>query len=244
MSSSFNFPHPTTKADDLEGLYKAYGVDRSVVLDLAGTHETPETCINYGAYLSFFHSCGLIFPIPEPILEILAELGLSLTQILPNFLRYVIAFLVKAREEGLSFGLSEFRQLVLVKRNQQNPGTFFVCPRPGRHVIEDIPYRNEKWREQFLVFNMDRASMGEFDFSWLPRRWAENIASSGSSSMSDEIRGLIGILRRDRSYWSTFDQARIRAVFAMPEGDDSAPLVGGSEDEAEHSQKVIAVETL
>ena len=62
--------------------------------------------------------------------------------------------------------------------------------------------------------------------------------------MSDEIRGLIGILRRDRSYWSTFDQARIRAVFAMPEGDDSAPLVGGSEDEAEHSQKVIAVETL
>ncbi|KAF3501226.1 hypothetical protein F2Q69_00042990 [Brassica cretica] len=268
MSSSFNFPHPTTKADDLEDLYKAYGVDRSVVLDLA-------------------------------VLEILAELGLSLTQILPNFLRYVIAFLVKAREEGLSFGLSEFRQPVLVKRNKQNPGTFFVCLRPGRHVIEDIPYRDEKWREQFLVFNMDRPSMGEFDFSWLPRRWAENIdsassgsssmsyeirgligilrrdrsywstfdqariravfampegddsapfvgdsASSGSSSMSYEIRGLIGILRRDRSYWSTFDQARIRAVFAMPEGDDSAPFVGGSEDEAEHSQKVIAVETL
>ncbi|KAF3500764.1 hypothetical protein F2Q69_00042988 [Brassica cretica] len=134
MSSSFNFPHPTTKADDLEDLYKAYGVDRSVVLDLA-------------AYLSFFHSCGLIFPIPEPILEILAELGLSLTQILPIFLRYVIAFLVKAREEGLSFGLSEFRQLVLVKRNQQNHGTFFVCPRPGRHIIEDIPFRDEKWRK-------------------------------------------------------------------------------------------------
>ncbi|KAF3559127.1 hypothetical protein F2Q69_00013259 [Brassica cretica] len=35
MSSSFNFPRPTTKADDLEDLYKAYKVDRSVVLDLA-----------------------------------------------------------------------------------------------------------------------------------------------------------------------------------------------------------------
>ncbi|KAG2271382.1 hypothetical protein Bca52824_065937 [Brassica carinata] len=153
MSSSFNFPRPTTKADDLEDLYKAYGVDRTVVLDLAGTHETPET----------------------PILEILAELGLSLTQILPNFLRHLIAFLVRAREEGISFGLSEFRQLVLVKRNQQNPGTFLVSPRLGRHVIEDIPYRDEKWREQFFVFKMDRASMGEFDFSRLPRRWAENI---------------------------------------------------------------------
>ncbi|KAF2532614.1 hypothetical protein F2Q70_00030437 [Brassica cretica] len=132
MSPSFNFPRPTTKADDLEDLYKAYGVDRTVVLDFPGTYETPETVREgyYGAYLFFFHSCGLIFPIPDPILEILAELGLSLTQILPKFLRYLIAFLVRAREEGLSFGLSEFRQLVLVKRNQQNPGTFLVSPRP------------------------------------------------------------------------------------------------------------------
>ncbi|KAF3583490.1 hypothetical protein F2Q69_00028404 [Brassica cretica] len=223
MSLSFNFPRPTAKVDDLEDLYEAYGVDRSVILDLAGTHETPKTMREgyYGAYHSFFHSCGLIFPIPETILEIMAELGLSLTQILPNFLRYLIAFLVRAREEGLSFGLSEFRQLVLEKRNQQNPGTFLVSPRPGRHVIEDIPYRDQKWREQFFVFKMDRASM----------------APSGSSSMSDEIRGLIGILRRDRSNWSTFDQARIRAVFAIPEGTDRAPVFGGSEDEAEHSQE-------
>ncbi|KAF2567056.1 hypothetical protein F2Q68_00026630 [Brassica cretica] len=172
MCSSFNFPHPTTTADDLENIYKVYGVDRSVVLDLVGTHETPETVREgyYRAYLSFFHSCGLIFPISEPILEFLAELGLSLTQLLPNFLRHLVAFLVKAREEGLAFGLSEFRQLVLVKRNKQNPGTFLVSPRPGRHVIEDIPYHDEKWREQFFVFKMDRASMGDFDFSRLPRR--------------------------------------------------------------------------
>jgi len=177
MSLSFNFPRPTTEADDLENLYKAYGVDRTVVLDLAGTNETPETVREgyYGAYLSFFHSCGLTFPIPEQILEVLAELWLSLTQLLPNFLRHLVAFLVKAREEGLAFGLSEFRQLVLVKRNKQNPGTFLVSPRQGRHIIEDIPYRDEKWREQFFVFKMDRASMGNFDFSQLPRRWAENI---------------------------------------------------------------------
>ena len=177
MCSSFNFPHPTTTADDLENLYNMYGVDRSVVLDLVGTHETLEIVREgyYRAYLSFFHSCGLTFPIPEPILEVLAELGLSLTQLLPNFLRHLVAFLVKAREEGLAFGLSEFRQLVLVKRNKQNPGTFLVSPRPGRHVIEDIPYCDEKWREQFFVFKMDRASMGDFDFSQPPRRWAENI---------------------------------------------------------------------
>ena len=91
MCSSLNFRHPTTTVDYLENLYKFYGVDRSAVFDLAGTHETSETVREgyYRAYLSFFHSCGLIFPIPGTILEILAELGLSLTQLLPNFLRHL-----------------------------------------------------------------------------------------------------------------------------------------------------------
>ncbi|KAF3528058.1 hypothetical protein DY000_02041763 [Brassica cretica] len=242
MCSSFNFPHPTTTADDLENLYKVYGVDRSVVPDLVGTHETPKTVREgyYIAYLSFFHSFGLIFPIPKPILEVLAELGLSLTQLLSNFLRHLVAFLVKAREEGLAFGLSEFRQLVLVNRNKQNPGTFLVSPRPGRHVIEDIPYRDEKWREQFFVFKMDRASMDDFDFSQLPRRWAENIIPSGSSSMSDEIRGLMRVLRRGRSNLSTFDRTRIQTVFVLQVRTDRAPLVEESENEAEHSQEVVA----
>ncbi|KAG2255322.1 hypothetical protein Bca52824_074616 [Brassica carinata] len=241
MCSSFNFPHPTTTVDDLENLYKVYGVDRSVILDLVSMHETPETVREgyYGAYLSFFHSCGLIFPIPETIPEVLAELGLSLTQLLPKFLRHLVAFLVKAREEGLAFGLSEFPQLILVKRNKKNPGTFLVSPRPGSHVIEDIPYRDKKWREQFFVFKMDRASMDNFDFSELPQRWAENIVPPGSSSMSDEIRGLIRVLRRGHSNWSTIDQTRIQTVFALPVRTDRAPLVEESEDEAEHSQVVV-----
>ena len=76
MSSSFSFSRPTTTTDDLEDLYKVYEVDRAIVLDLAGATETPET-VRGGycrAYLSFFHSCGLTFPIQEHVLEILAEL--------------------------------------------------------------------------------------------------------------------------------------------------------------------------
>ncbi|KAF3578277.1 hypothetical protein DY000_02030484 [Brassica cretica] len=242
MSSSFNFPRSTTEADDLENLYEAYEVDRAVVLDLAGTDETPETVREcyYGANLSFFHSCSLTFPIPEPILEVLAELGLSLTQLLPNFLRHLFAFVVKAREEGLSFGLSEFRQLVLMKRNKQNPGTFLVSSRPGRHVIADIPYHDDKWREQFFVFKMDRASMGDFDFSQLPRRWAENIVPSGSSSMSDEIHDLMRALRRGRSNWYTFDRTQIQTVLALPAGTNRASSAEGSEGETDHSQEVVA----
>ncbi|KAG2248047.1 hypothetical protein Bca52824_087675 [Brassica carinata] len=83
--------------------------------------------------------------------------------------------LLKAREEGLSSRVGEFRHLVMVKRNTQSPDTFLVSPRPGRHVIEDVPYRDEKWCEQFFVFRVDRASVGDFDFSRLPRSWTERI---------------------------------------------------------------------
>ncbi|KAF2560903.1 hypothetical protein F2Q70_00016820 [Brassica cretica] len=131
-----------------------------------------------GAFLSFFQFFGLTFLIPEAVLDILAELGLSFTQILLNFIRHLIAFLVRAREEDLSFGLGEFRHLVLVKRNKHNPGTFLVSPPPGRHVIEDIPYRDAKWHEQFFVFKVDQASVGNFDFFQLPRNWAENVVFS------------------------------------------------------------------
>lgn len=120
------------------------------------------------AYLSFFETCGLFFPIPEPVLDILTELGLSLTQICPNFLRLLLAFLVKAREEGLSFGLDELHHMCLIKRNNQSPGTF-------RQIIHGVPYRDQNWREEFFVFKVDQASVGNFDFSKLPRYRAEDI---------------------------------------------------------------------
>lgn len=64
-----------------------YEVDRAIVFDLAGASETPETVRGRyrRAYLSFFQSSGLTFSIPKSVLEILAELGLSFTQIPPKF---------------------------------------------------------------------------------------------------------------------------------------------------------------
>ncbi|KAG2247586.1 hypothetical protein Bca52824_087214 [Brassica carinata] len=211
MAPSFSFPLPPITADRLEELYTVLGVHRAVVFDLASTSESPEAVRDgyCGAYLSFFETCGLFFPIPEAIFNILEELGLSLTQMCPNFLRHLLELLVKAREEGLLFGLDELRHLVLMKRNNQNPWTFLMSPRPSHQIIQGVPYRDQNWREEFFVFKIDEASVGSFDFSRLPRYWAEDIVHSGRSSMTDGLWGLIGALRRGRSYWSSFDHPRI-----------------------------------
>ncbi|XP_013700292.1 uncharacterized protein At3g60930, chloroplastic-like [Brassica napus] len=158
----------------------------------------------------------------------------------PNFLRHLLALLVKARREGLLFGLDEFRHLVLMKRNNQNPGTFLMSPRQGRHIIHGIPYRDQNWREEFFVFKIDEAFLGSFDFSRLPRYWAEDIFHSGRSDMTDGLGGLIGALRGGRSNWPLFDRARIRAAFSMSDGSGVTPEVAGAaEDEAEHSQEEV-----
>lgn len=145
--ASFSFPLPTTTKDQLEKLYNVYDVDRVVVLDLATDFETPENVRGgyCGAYLSFFETCGLSFPILGQILEMLAELDLSFSQMCPNLLRQLLAILVRAREEALSFGLDELCHLFVIKRNKQSPGTFLMSLRPGRHVIGGNPCRDEKW---------------------------------------------------------------------------------------------------
>lgn len=144
----FSSPRPTTTKYQLKNMYSSCNVDRAVILDLASDPEVLENVREgyCGAYLSFCETCGLSFPIPSQILEILAELGLSFSQMCPYLLRQ-LAILVTAKEENLLFGLEELRYLFVMKRNNQSPGNFLMSPRPGRHIIGGLPYRNEKWRE-------------------------------------------------------------------------------------------------
>ncbi|WZZ45206.1 hypothetical protein YC2023_041465 [Brassica napus] len=59
--------------------------------------------------------------------------------------------------------------------------------------------------------------------------------------MSNELRGLIIVLRRGRLDWSYFDQSRIRAAFLMPYGVGIAPAITDtSEDEVDCSQEDVA----
>ncbi|KAF2566394.1 hypothetical protein F2Q68_00027895 [Brassica cretica] len=152
-----------------------------------------------------------------PILDVLAELGLLLTQMCPNFLRLLLVLLVKAHGEGLLFGLDELRHLCLMKQNNQNPGTFLLSPRPGRQIIQNIPYRDQNWREEY------------FFFKFIPRVPRCLTSFEVWSEFTGEVVRVCRCL------------TRIRAAFAMLGGTNRASLViGGSEDEAEHSQEVIA----
>ncbi|KAJ4871174.1 Uncharacterized protein Rs2_47202 [Raphanus sativus] len=136
------------------------------------------------------------FPIPSFFLEILAELQLSFTQVTPTFWRYVLATFVRAREEGLEFGLAELKQLYTLKRSSGVTGAFLLSPRSGRSVITDIPGKDFYWTNKCFVFKIDPVTVGDFDFSRIPMKWNENVELFGTSKSTPELRSLISALRR------------------------------------------------
>ncbi|KAF3539404.1 hypothetical protein F2Q69_00020373 [Brassica cretica] len=172
-------PHLPTiiEARHIETLYELWGIDYAVEIEAPEDGETPETvrpgyC---GAYTSHFQDGGLSFPLPRFLLEALAELGMAFAQMVPNFWRYFLASWIRAREEGLKFGLEELKQLFSIRRNSCFSGTMILAPRPGRSIIDGIPNRDDWWTEKFFVFKINPASVGDFAFETIPREWSSEI---------------------------------------------------------------------
>ncbi|KAJ4901846.1 Uncharacterized protein Rs2_15797 [Raphanus sativus] len=51
-----------------------------------------------------------------------------------------------------------------------------LAPREGLSIISGIPNKDIQWRDKFFVFKVNPASVGDFDFSRIPRECNENIA--------------------------------------------------------------------
>ncbi|KAF3502920.1 hypothetical protein F2Q69_00039895 [Brassica cretica] len=138
--------------------------------------------------MSHFEDEGLSFTLPCFLLEALAELGMAFAQMVPNFFRYFLVSWIRAREEGLEFGLEELKQLFSIKRNSGFPGTMILAPRHDRSIIDGIPSRDDRWREKFFVFKINPASFCDFDFRRIRREWSDGIEPFGPAPMTHELR--------------------------------------------------------
>ncbi|XP_018453742.1 meiosis-specific protein ASY2-like [Raphanus sativus] len=200
--ASLNKPDPLTPTK-YESILELRGVPYEATIDYPNG-DTPENvrpgyC---GACMCFFRHGLMSFPIPSFLLEILAELKLAFTQITPTFWRYVLATFVRAREEGLEFGLAELKQLYTLKRSSGVTGAFLLSPRAGRSIISDIPGKDFYWTDTFFVFKVDPVTVGDFDFSRIPMKWNENVGFDLDFSSS----------------WDSSTPERIRAAYALPPG--------------------------
>ncbi|XP_056853638.1 meiosis-specific protein ASY2-like [Raphanus sativus] len=207
---------PLTPAE-YEAIMELPGIPYEAVIDYPNGDTPGNVRPGYcGAYICFFRDGLMSFPVPSFLLEILAELKLSFTQITPTFWRYFLATFVRAREEGLEFGLAELKQFYTLKRSISVTGAFLLSLRAGRLIITDIPGKDFNWTYKFFVFKVDPVTVGDFNFSRIPMKWKENVGLFGSSKSTPELRGLISALRRGKCGWDSFTPERVRAAYALP----------------------------
>jgi len=112
------------------------------------------------AFEIFFSECGLFFPLPDVLIDLMHEFGIALPQLCPNVIRTVLCLLTLAEEDGFRLALSDLLQLYAVKKSRTN-NTFFLSPRKGFRMFDDLPEKDEHWRKSYFFFPVNELTYGE-----------------------------------------------------------------------------------
>ncbi|CAA7036558.1 unnamed protein product [Microthlaspi erraticum] len=177
----------------------------------------------FAAPTSYWRSAGMIFPVPRFLMEALAHYKMAFPQMHPSFVRHVIGCAVRAREEGVSFGVRDLRKLFSVKNNTRLPGSFYSSPRPNRRIFTNTPQRDSGWSDEMFFFRVSEATMGDFDFGRIRTEWATSVVVDPVPN-NPGIDYLVERLGREKVNWSTFTPERIRRVLSSPPAPPPADL--------------------
>ncbi|KAG7530709.1 hypothetical protein ISN44_Un79g000030 [Arabidopsis suecica] len=147
------------------------------------------------AYANFFEKCGLFFPIPACILEMLYCLDLAFTKMCPNFVRHLCQVKTNARSDQ---------------------GTYYISARPGSLVLGSLKAcRDTNWRSKYFFFRVDRHSIGSFDPARMTRTWSTNLTRNKEVTLSETELELLTLLRLGQTDWATFSRDSIVAALAV-----------------------------
>ncbi|XP_024010336.1 uncharacterized protein LOC112085358 [Eutrema salsugineum] len=125
----------------------------------------------------------------------------------PNFVRHALALLVRAAESRIPFGINELHRVCSIKSNSSFPGSFYLSPRKNQSIFEDIPARNDRWKEKYFFFRINEYSVGSFDFNRLPTNWAPRVVVPTNTGLD---KPLIAARKDGDCTWPNFTRERIR----------------------------------
>ncbi|XP_020880663.1 uncharacterized protein At3g60930, chloroplastic-like [Arabidopsis lyrata subsp. lyrata] len=190
-------------------------IPRRVSLITPGPTDSPEspptghTC----AFEIFFSECGLSFPLPGLLVELMHEFGIALPQLCPNVVRTGLCLQTLAEENGYRITLSDVLHLYTVKKGR-TPGTFFLSPRSKFRVFGDFPEKDEQWRKSYFFFAVDEFSYGP-NTAYFVREWTRRPAKPPKKTLSHTFAGqFVKICNSSDLSWELFTCERIRSSCA------------------------------
>ncbi|XP_020865705.1 trichohyalin-like [Arabidopsis lyrata subsp. lyrata] len=190
-------------------------IPRQISLTTPGPTDSPEsppaghTC----AFEIFFSECGLSFPLPGLLVELMHELGIALPQLCPNVVRVVLCLQTLAEENGYRITLSDIFQLYTMKKGRTS-GTFFLSPRSKFRVFADFPEKDEKWRKSYFFFPVDEFSYGP-NTEFFVREWTHRPVKFPKKPLSHTFaEQFVKICNRSDLSWELFTCERIQSSCA------------------------------
>ncbi|KAG7552657.1 hypothetical protein ISN45_Aa06g032540 [Arabidopsis thaliana x Arabidopsis arenosa] len=187
------------------------GIPRQVKLIAPEPRESPESPPTGHCYAFeiFFSECGLSFPLPGLLVELMHELGIALPQLCPNVVRIVLCLQTLAEENGYRITLSDVFHLYTMKKGR-TPGTFFLSPRSHFRVFGDFPEKDEKWRKSYFFFPVDEFTYGP-NTGFFVRDWTRRPVKLPKIRVSHTFaEQFIRICNQSDLAWELFTCERIR----------------------------------
>ncbi|KAG7564899.1 hypothetical protein ISN44_As10g016420 [Arabidopsis suecica] len=187
------------------------GIPRQVKLIAPEPRESPESppTDHCCAFEIFFSECGLSFPLPGLLVELMHELEIALPQLCPNVVRIVLCLQTLAEENGYRITLSDVFHLYTMKKGR-TPGTFFLSPRSHFRVFGDFPEKDEKWRKSYFFFPVDEFTYGP-NTGFFVRDWTRRPVKLPKTPVSHTFaEQFIKICNQSDLAWELFTCERIR----------------------------------
>ncbi|GKV37356.1 hypothetical protein SLEP1_g45397 [Rubroshorea leprosula] len=142
----------------LAHLVENYGVSGRVLVRPAGSRE--RACSASGDHwmplYSHYLAVGLRFPLPDLLVWLLLESGLGLTQLTPNAVRLVVAFVVYSRSRGVSFptaNVFKYFYILNAGSSRENGWYYFtgrVANKQRRGLFSAGPSSIKGWKDKFF----------------------------------------------------------------------------------------------
>ncbi|VVA98501.1 unnamed protein product [Arabis nemorensis] len=177
------------------------------------------------AYLNYFQTCGLTFPIPLFLLNILKFLGLAFPQMVPNFVCYVIGTYVHSYEDEMDLSPSQFFDFYVARASSSVKGSFYLTPRERRGIVvfpNKYSHRDTNWQKKNFFFRVLPETVSSLDafrriLTLLSMSYdlidTPCVGNTSSASLTVATSSKLTLFRRGNTDWESFMSIRVRIAY-------------------------------
>ncbi|GKV45527.1 hypothetical protein SLEP1_g52599 [Rubroshorea leprosula] len=159
----------------LEEMIQQYHIPRTISVRTGGQNERACTVSRTGwipVYADHFDA-GLRFPLPGLVFDLLAEYELTLTQLTPNSIRFIMGFMLLCARLEVPAKAIVFRSLFQCRLcpNSQGARWYYLSGRDKSQLFKNVRNKVARWKRQFIFVRDTRTERISNDLAARLSEW-------------------------------------------------------------------------